>query len=295
MDKKLMGVFAPITTPFDENENVSYEQLKENVEFYAGTKLNGYLALGSNGENKSLNNKEKEMVLKTIIENKGDHQTVMAGCIFESTKETIEFARIAEEMGADYITLLSPSYFSSSMTDEVLLRYFTDVADAVNIPCLLYNAPQFCAGVILSAELAEKCAKHPNITGMKDSSKGNIEMYCTALKDKMNVMSGSANTFVDCLRLGGTGGIISLANVFPDITCELYESFCTGQHEKTEELNKKVLRMNKEVSGSGGVAAVKYAMDLAGLHGGNPRRPLLPLDEEKKRKLKSFLESEGMI
>jgi len=295
MNKKLMGVFAPITTPFDKNEEVSYDKLKGNMQFYAKSKMNGYLALGSNGENKSLNNKEKELVLKTIIENKGAHQTVMAGCIFESTKETIEFAKIAEGMGADFLTLLSPSYFKKNMTDEVLLKYFSDVADSVGIPCLVYNAPQFCAGITLSVELLEQCTKHPNIVGMKDSSKGNIEAYCTALKDKFHVMAGSADFFIDCLKMGGTGGVISLANVFPDITFELYDLFYTGQYDKAAELNEKILRMNKAVSGSGGVAAVKYAMDLAGLHGGNPRRPLLPLADEARQNLKSFLENEGML
>ena len=172
MDKKLMGVFAPITTPFDGKGEVSYKNLKENMEFYSKSKLKGYLALGSNGENKSLNNNEKEQVLKTIIENKGSEQTVMAGCIFESTKETIEFAKIAESLGADFITLLPPSYFKKEMTDSVLLKYFSDVASSVKIPCLVYNAPQFCGGITLSVNLIKRFRKHPNIVGMKDSSTG---------------------------------------------------------------------------------------------------------------------------
>ena len=100
MEKKLMGVFAPITTPFDEKGEVAYDKLKDNMKFYAKSRLKGYLALGSNGENKSLSNSEKEKVLETIIKNKGADQVVMAGCIFESTKETIEFAKIAQGSGS---------------------------------------------------------------------------------------------------------------------------------------------------------------------------------------------------
>lgn len=106
-----MGVFAPITTPFDENGEVAYDKLKENMKVYGKSRLKGYLALGSNGENKSLSNSEKEKVLETIIKNKGAGQVVMAGSIFESTKETIEFAKVAQGLGADFITLLPPSYF----------------------------------------------------------------------------------------------------------------------------------------------------------------------------------------
>ncbi len=290
-----MGVFAPITTPFDESGEVAYDKLTENMKFYAKSKLKGYLALGSNGENKSLSNTEKEKVLETIINNKGSDQVVMAGCIFESTKETIEFAKIAQGLGADFITLLPPSYFKKQMTDPVLLRYFTDVAGSLTTPCLVYNAPQFCGGTTLSVNLVKDLAKHPNIVGLKDSSTGNIESFLLAVRDTFNVMPGSANFFVNGLIMGAPGGVISLANVFPDITCELYELTVSKKYDEAFKLNEKVLQLNKSVSGTGGVAAVKYAMDLAGLSGGNPRLPLLPLGEDVKQKIEDYLKKEGLI
>jgi 4-hydroxy-2-oxoglutarate aldolase len=295
MEKKLMGVFAPITTPFDETGEVAYDKLKENMEFYAKSKLKGYLALGSNGENKSLTNDEKEKVLETIIKNKGPEQVVMAGCIFESTKETIEFARIAQGLNADFITLLPPSYFKKQMSDPVLLRYFTDVATSLTTPCLVYNAPQFCGGTTLSVNLVKDLAKHPNIVGIKDSSTGNIESFLLAVRDTFNVMPGSANFFVNGLIMGAPGGVISLANVFPEITCKLYELTVNKQYDEAFRLNEKILQLNKSVSGSGGVAAVKYAMDLAGLFGGNPRLPLLPLGDDAKQKIEDYLKKEGLI
>lgn len=295
MDKKLMGVFAPITTPFTENGEVDYAGLKKNMEFYSRSKIQGFLALGSNGENKSLTNEEKLQVLETIVKNKGAHQSVMAGCIFESTFETIYYAKKYQELGTDYLTLLPPSYFKKEMTDAVLIKYFTDVASAVQTPCLVYNAPQFCGGTTLSTGLIKEVAKHPNIVGMKDSSTGNIESFLFAARDTMNVMAGSANFFMTTIVMGGTGGIISLANAFPDITYDLYELVYTRQYEKAFALNEKILLLNKTVSGSGGVAAVKYAMDLAGLVGGNARLPLLPLKDEIKKTIKDKLEAEGMI
>lgn len=290
-----MGVFAPITTPFDASGEVAYDKLRENMDFYAKSPLKGYLALGSNGENKSLTNDEKEKVLETIINNKGADQVVMAGCIFESTKETIEFAKIAERLGADYITLLPPSYFKKQMTDSVLIKYFTDVADSLNTPCLVYNAPQFCGGTVLSVNLVKEVAKHPNIVGVKDSSTGNIEKFLLAVRDVFDVMPGSANFFVTGLLMGAPGGVISLANVFPHITCELYELTVNKKYEEALKLNERILRMNASVSGSGGVAAVKYAMDLAGLNGGNPRLPLLPLADDIKKKIEDYLKKESLI
>jgi 4-hydroxy-2-oxoglutarate aldolase len=295
MEKKLMGVFAPITTPFDSKGEVAYDKLKENMGFYAKSPLKGYLALGSNGENKSLTNSEKAKVLETIINNKGKEQVVMAGCIFESTRETIEFAKIAQELGTDFITLLPPSYFKKEMTDPVLLKYFTDVASSLTTPCLVYNAPQFCGGTTLSVSLVKDLTKHPNIVGVKDSSTGNIESFLLAVRDVFNVMPGSANFFMNGLIMGAPGGVISLANVFPDITCKLYELTVSKKYEEAFKLNERVIQMNKTVSGSGGVAAVKYAMDLAGLYGGDPRLPLLPLKEDLRTKIQDYLKKEGLI
>ena len=296
MEKNLMGVFAPITTPFDEKGEVAYNKLIDNMKFYAKSGLKGYLALGSNGENKSLTTEEKTKVLDTIIKHKGTNQFVMAGCIFESTKETIEFAKIAERLGSDFITLLPPSYFKKEMTDGVLFRYFSDVANNVKKTCLVYNAPQFCGGTVLSVSLIKDLAKHPNIIGVKDSSNAaNIESYLFAVRDSFNVIPGSANFFMNALFMGANGGVISLANIFPDMTCQLFDLVVAKKYEEAFKLNEKVIQTNKSVSGTGGVAAVKYAMDLAGLHGGNPRLPLLPLGDDVKKKIEDYLKKEGLI
>lgn len=294
-DQRLMGVFAPITTPFLADGSVDYKGLEKNMDFYAKSGIKGYLALGSNGENKSLTNDEKLKVLEVIMKNKAADQTVMAGCIFESTFETIDMAKKMEQYKPEFLTLLPPSYFKKQMTDPVLYKYFTDVADAVNTPCLVYNAPQFCGGTTLSIGLLKQLSSHPGILGVKDSSTGNIESILFAVRDLMNVMAGSANFFMTTLQMGGVGGIISLANAFPAITNDLYNLTVNKEYEKAIALNDRVLQLNKTVSGKGGVAAVKYAMDLAGLVGGSPRLPLLPIDDDIKASIKSKLSAEGLI
>lgn len=295
MDQRLCGVFAPITTPFLDDGQVDFEGLKRNMRFYTGSGLHGYLALGSNGENKSLTNSEKIDVLKLIIEGKGAKQIVMAGCIFESTRETIENARMFASMGADFITLLPPSYFKQQMTDDALYRYFTDVAEQVEKPCLVYNAPQFCGGITLSVPLVKRLADHRNIVGIKDSSVGNIDKFLLAVKERFHVMAGSANFFLNSLFAGATGGVISLANIFPEIVLELYSLAMERKYEASFTLNERVLKLNSMVSGSGGVAAVKKAMDLTGLAGGEPRLPLLPLSGADVDQMKVKLQAEGLI
>ncbi len=291
MNKICTGVFAPITTTFDPDGTLNLDAMRENVKKYAASPIHGYLALGSNGENKSLTNEEKIAVAKVIIENKAPEQIVMAGSIFESTMETIAFAKEMEKLGADYITLLSPCYFKSAMKDEVLIRYFTDVASAVDTPCMLYNAPQFCGGITLSLNVIKECAKHPNIVGIKDSSSGNVEKIALSVPEDFQVLSGSANTFLSCLLNGGIGGVISLANSVPDVVCRLYDYFVKGELAKAAALNREVIKANMGVSGKYGVAGVKYAMDLNGFFGGAPRLPLLPISEEGKQAVRACLDA----
>ncbi|MEN6593996.1 MAG: dihydrodipicolinate synthase family protein [Clostridiaceae bacterium] len=297
MDHKqnLSGVFAPITTPFFANGEIDYEGLKRNMERYAKSPLKGYLALGSNGENKSMLTEEKLRVLEIIVNNKGAHQVVMTGCIAESTFETICIAKEACAIGTDYVTLLSPNYFKKQMTDAALLRYFTDVADSVSKPCLAYCAPQFTGGITLSNSLVKQLAAHPNIVGMKDSSTGNMDGYLMAAPADFCVMAGSANFFLSALIGGATGGVISLANAFPEITVKLYDLFKAGAYSACFALNREILLLNGAVSGKGGVAAVKYAMDLAGFAGGYPRLPLLPLEEADKASIQRALSEKGLI
>ncbi|HEX2945577.1 MAG TPA: dihydrodipicolinate synthase family protein [Clostridia bacterium] len=284
---KLQGVFCPLTTPFDDDGRLNTSKLEKNMARYAASPVNGYLILGSNGENKSLRTEEKLRVVRTAVAGKGKNQTTMIASIFESTEETIEFAKAAEELGADFITLLPPSYFKKAMTDEVLIRYFTDVASAVHTPCLLYHAPQFSGTVTFSSRVVEECAKHPNIAGMKDSS-GDIQKHL--LNDygsSFAIMSGSANTFMESMLLGATGGVISLADCVPEAVSLLYRLIVEKNYEEAIELNRRIISANQKISGKYGVAGVKAAMDICGMAGGIPRLPLLPLKTQDIENIRS--------
>ncbi|MDR0641691.1 MAG: dihydrodipicolinate synthase family protein [Treponema sp.] len=288
--KKLSGIFAPITSPFDREGNISLDQLGANVDRYRGTGLSGFLVLGSNGENKSLNFKEKQQVLGCVIAHKAPEQLVMAGSIFESTGETIEFAHLAVEAGADFITLLAPSYFKSAMTDAILLKYFSDAAGAAGRPCLIYKAPQFSGGVDLSLNLIKELAAHPNIAGIKDSSPSGIEKILFSVPGDFAVFSGSANTFFPAMLCGAAGGVLSIADYLPGHAVHLFKLLEKGALAEAAVLNRGILESNMAISGAAGVSGVKAAMDITGYHGGFPRLPLLPADAGTREKIKQTIE-----
>ena len=294
MANVLSGIFAPITTPFIE-EAVSIDQLRENMKKYATSSLSGIFALGSNGESKSLTEDEKLETLQVILEEKGASQLIMAGTGYESTRETIRFSKKVADAGVDFISVVTPSYFKKRLTDDAMIRYYTDIADAVPVPVLLYNAPGF-TGMTLTPKVIGKLAGHPNIAGMKDSSTGNMNNYILAAEgSSFCVLAGTISTLFSALPIGATGGVVSLADAFPEPPCELYRKFVSGDIDGARELHFKLYALNRAVSGSFGVAGVKYAMELGGLNGGDPRLPLLPLTEADKQSIRDAVEKAGLL
>jgi 4-hydroxy-2-oxoglutarate aldolase len=290
----LAGVFAPLCTPFGANEDVDYGALRFNVGRYAASGILGYLALGSNGENRSLSEDERLRVLDLIVRHKGAGQVVMAGATYDAQRDAERFLVAAADLGADFGLVLSPGYFHKQMTDEVLFRYFSSLADGAPIPLLLYNAPGFC-GITLSPELVGRLALHPNIAGMKDSAASGIERFLPLEGPGFHVLAGSANFLFPAMMGGSPGGTVSLANVFPHLALELFEAGRASDEVAGPSLQARVARINHAISGTYGVAGVKAAMTLAGFVGGIPRRPLLPLDGEHVAALRGFLTDEGLL
>jgi len=293
--KKLSGVFAPVVTPFNSDE-IALDGLRFNLQRLNETELTGYLALGSNGEFRSLTDKEQVRVLEVFAEEKGD-KVVMVGTGCESTKQTIEKSKLVCEMGFDYVSVLTPCYFAKQIDGAVLKSHYERVADSIDIPVLLYNAPGFTGGVRIPAQTILELSRHPNIAGMKDSSPEGPAKLLASLDpaEDFHVLAGSANFFYPCLHLGTPGGVISLANALPDSCCELYQLFLQGKYDEAKKLHFRLSRLNQAVSGTWGVAGVKAAMDIMGYKGGQPRGPLRAVTKEAVQKIRRQIVSEGFM
>jgi len=293
MSKKLSGIAAPISTPF-VNGDIAYDRLRSNVQKYSETALAGFFALGSNGESMFLTESEKLKVLEVVLQEKADHQIVMAGAGYESTRETISFSNQVAEMGADFVSILTPSYFKKRLTDEAMIGYYTDVADAVPVPVIAYNAPGF-TGMTLTPKVVEVISCHPNVIGLKDTSKGNMSTYLSVAGNDFDILSGTVSTLFESMLLGAKGGVVSLANAFPAPCCELYEACKAVDLDKARRLHYMLIKLNNSVSGSFGVAGVKYAAEVAGYHGGDPRKPLLPITDEGRQSIRNAIEAAGLL
>ena len=291
--EKLSGVFAPVVTPF-RNDELLLDDLRSNLKRLGKSSLRGYLALGSNGEYRSLSDEEQVRVLEVFAEERGD-KVVMVGTGCESTRQTIEKSKAAADIGFDYVSVLTPSYFAKQMDGPTLQMHFERIADASPLPVLLYNAPGFAGGVQIPSKTVVALSKHPNIAGMKDSSPTGPARFLSRLDpaDDFHVLAGSADFFYPSLHLGARGGIVSVANALPDPCCEMYELFVAGNYDEARDLHFRLARLNAAISGSYGVAGVKAAMDLCGLHGGQPRAPLQPISGEAKETIRQAIRAEG--
>ncbi len=290
----LSGVYPPMATPF-ENDEIFFDGLIKNVEKMNSTGLRGYFVCGTNGEFKSLTVDERLKVLETVVKHAAPDKVVMGGTAAESTKETIEITKNAAEIGVRLVSLLVPSFFKKIIDDDVLTEYILEVADASPIPVLIYNNPSVTGGVLVSPEVINRVSGHPNVAGMKDSSKGNYEDYLKAAKEGFYLLAGSAGFFLDLLKAGGIGGVLSLANVFPDDCALLYRAFIEGRIDEAEIMSKNLVDLNKKVSGRYSVAGVKAAMNITGYVGGVPRKPLHPLNETQKDELRKTLFESGYM
>jgi 4-hydroxy-2-oxoglutarate aldolase len=293
--EKLRGVFAPIVTPF-KDEEISYPDLRENILKYNATDLKGYMPLGSNGEYQGLTEAESLKVLDIVERSKAPGKTIVAGCGRESAKASVEFVKKAADSGLDMAFILTPHYFASRMSDEALLRYFFAIADESPIPVVVYNAPKFAFNIVVSPELTARLSEHPNIAALKNSSLVPNIQYLEALPkgSDFHLIAGNIKTFYPGLLDGAIGGVLSTASYLPEYCSRLHRCFESGSLEEAQKLHEFLNELSNSTVGKYGVAGVKFALDRRGFYGGIPRLPLLPLTESEGKSVIDYFVTAGV-
>lgn len=287
----LHGVFAPLTTPFASDGNLAVDRLRENITRYNETPLAGYTMNGSTSESVLLLWSEVYRVWETAKKYAAPGKIIIAGTGAESTRETIEHTARAAEIGFAAALVRTPSFYKPAINDEMLAEHYTRVADAAKIPVLVYSVPTF-THVTVEASLIARVCKHPNIIGMKDSS-GNVEgaaKIIASAPKTFQTLVGSASTFYESLERGACGAILAVANVLPEMCCEIWQAFQNRNAERARELQQKLTAAGKMFGPQYGIAGLKYALDRRGYYGGAARPPLLPVSEAARREIDAMLD-----
>lgn len=293
---ELHGVFAPMTTPFDEvTGDLDVVAMRANARTLIGAGLAGLVLFGSTGEGHFLNEHEREDALRGVREIAGD-RILLAGIAAESTRAAIRLARSSAAAGADALLVAPPAYYRPQMTPEALRRHYLAVADESPLPILLYQVPPAYSGVALESGLVAELARHERIAGIKDST-GDLQAM-GALLDTcpagFAVLVGSGAAFYGALEIGAQGGILAVADLAPELCVELYEAQRSGRGTQAGAIQERLGALHRAVVGAFGVPGVKAALDLLGQTGGDPRSPLLSLDSKGLRKVVDALAAAGL-
>lgn len=289
--KDIKGIITPIVTPFHRDETLNLEELRHQIDRQIEEGADGIFCFGTNGEGYILNADEKQQVLAAAIDQVHGRVPVYAGTGCISTRETISQSRMAQELGADVLSIITPSFAKASQ-DEIYAHYKA-VAEAVDLPILLYNIPAR-TGNAIQPETVERLAAIPNIVGAKDSSGDwkNLQAYIAVSKrhPDFKVLSGNDSLILDALIEGGVGAIAGCANVYPHVLSSIYDLFCEGKIEEAREVQNSIASFRAVFQYGNPNTIVKMAVNELGYPVGPCRAPFCGLGEEGRKALKDVLE-----
>ncbi|HID72568.1 TPA: 4-hydroxy-tetrahydrodipicolinate synthase [Candidatus Micrarchaeota archaeon] len=292
----LEGVLPPHVTPFTRDGEVDEEALRELVRFWLEEGVHGLVSCASNGEGPYLTRSERARVLKVVLEEVGGGRPVVAGVAAPSTREAIEQAKDAADVGADAVMLTPPFYYTPSQRE--LLAHYRAFLDKVDVPVVLYNVPKFVGYNVDPGVVATVVEEYSQVVGIKDSSGmvWRVSELVRLVGGRVSVMAGTGDLILPTLVMGGRGAIVGVAIVAPAMCVQLYEAFRSGDLPKARELQLKLTYLNEVlIKRFNQLSAVKEALRLLGKPGGYPRLPSLPLDEREREEVRKALVSVGLL
>lgn len=289
---ELKGIITPILTPMNADESINTEELRVQIERLIDGGVHGIFPFGTNGEGYILSEAEKCEVLEAAIDQVKGRVPVYAGSGCISTADTIRMSKEAEKIGADVLSIITPSFAVASQKE--LYDHYVEVAKHVDTPIVLYNIPAR-TGNKLFPETVAKLAKDVDlIVGAKDSSGDweNLKAYITQtrdLKKDFYVLSGNDSLILPALKEGGTGGIAGCSNVYPQVLSSIYNLFQEGKIAEAEAAQESIASFRAVFKYGNPNTVVKKAVSLLGYPVGECRRPFSYLCEEGIAELKKVL------
>ena len=291
----IQGSIVAIVTPMFEDGSVDWKGLEKLVEWHIQQGTNSIVAVGTTGEASTLSMAEHTQVIKEVIRVANKRIPVIAGTGANSTHEAIELTKEAKELGADAALLVTPYY--NKPTQEGLFQHYKAIAEAVDLPQILYNVPGR-TGVDLLNETVIRLADIQQIVGIKDAT-GDVargQELLEGLDGKhMIVYSGDDATAYQLMGCGAKGNISVTANVAPKEMSQVCEAALAGDQVKAESLNLQVANLHNILFCESNPIPVKWALHDMGLIGTGIRLPLTPLAEQYRAPLHEALVEAGVI
>ena len=302
----LSGIIIPVPTPFS-NGSVDLGRFRGNLEKWMAWEgssvpggpellhLAGALVAGSNGEAPLLKQAEIDAITEEARRLVPSERLLLVGTGRESTEEAVEAAQRAAERGADAVLVGAPIYFRQEIQPEALVAHFAAIAAAIPIPIIIYSVPRF-SGFEVPVPLVKRLASNPAVAGLKDSSTNTsriVEIMAgdhPVEGDGFRVMAGNATVFYPALACGAAGGILAVACVVPGLVCALLAAWAANDQDAARRIQKRLTPLARAVTTEYGIAGLKCALDMIGLHGGPARKPLVGLGSNARAELEKILQ-----
>jgi len=277
-----------IVTPFNEDFQVDYERMAELSLHLASNGSDGLVVTGTTGESPTLSFEEKIEIYKCSVEAVKGKCKIIAGTGGNSTREAIRLSQAAEQSGVDGLMLVVPYY--NKPTQEGLFQHFKAVAESVSLPVMLYNVPGR-TGVNLQAETTVRLSEINNIVAIKEASAdlNQVTYICAFTPDSFSVYSGDDSMTLPMLSVGGSGVVSISSHLIGPGMKEMINAFYQGDTKEATRLNQKYFALFKALFVRTNPIPLKAALNLTGFEVGQPRLPLLPLDDDLEGDLKNLL------
>jgi 4-hydroxy-tetrahydrodipicolinate synthase len=282
------GVFPYLVSPVDERGHVRGDVLTRLIGDLVKAGVHGLTPLGSTGEFAYLNNEQRAAIVRTSIEAAAGRVPVIAGVAATATADAVAQARLYSKLGADGILAILESYFP--LRDAQVEDYFRAIADAVDVPVVLYTNPQF-QRTDLSLDVIERLAAHPRIRYIKDASTNTGRLLSIVNRcERLKVFSASAHIPACVMLIGGVGWMAGPACIIPRQSVRLYDLCRAGRWPEAMELQRKLWRVNEVFARFNLAACIKAALELQGYDVGGPIAPQRALGEDERRAVAAALD-----
>lgn len=288
------GSGVAIVTPMHADGSINFEVFETMLDVQIGSGTDAIVVCGTTGEAPTLNDEEHVELIRCAVKTVAGRVPVIAGTGSNDTHHAVVMSQEARQAGADALLLVTPYYNKTSQAG--LVRHFTAIADAAQLPVILYNVPSR-TGVSIKPETYAELARHPLIVAAKEASGSLSDAARTAALcgEELTLYSGNDDQVLPMLALGGKGVISVLANVAPGPVHELCQSYLDGDVARSRELQLFWLPLIEALFCDVSPMPVKEALRLLGVDAGPCRLPLTELSEEKKRRVKQALQSCGLL
>lgn len=292
--KLFQGSGVAIVTPFNEDLTVNFDKLGEILEYHIEKKTDAIIICGTTGEASTLTDEEQIETVKYTVEKIDGRIPVIAGAGSNDTRHGIDLCKGIEAVGADGLLIVTPYYNKTS--NKGLIEHFTAMADAVNIPVILYNVPGR-TGMNMKPSIIKELSAHKNIVGVKEAS-GDIAQIAEISRlcgPDFAIYSGNDDSIVPALSVGGDGVISVLANICPEETHDMVKAFLDGDTEKAKKLQIEYKELVDALFIEPNPIPVKEAMNILGFEVGRPRLPLTTMEESTKEVLISAMKNKNLL